>query len=149
MSSLVGPAQIIPVVQQPSSEGFPMQRYRPGPLADAEADLGMKTAYDRVDTLEHTRPSVPSVLNGSRMSSGAIQVTGSVKGVATGLSTLSNVIAGVDSGSAPNNLTVTATPSTTVPGTFDVYVWKPTSSGDNTPILNTVPATVRWHAWGT
>lgn len=142
------PAQIAPRVQLAASD-FPTQRYRPGPLADAEADLGMKTAYDRVDTLERTRPSVPDGLNGSKLSSGALQVTGLVKGVATGLSTLSNVIVSIDAGATPTNLTVTATPSATVPGTFDVYVWKPTSSGNNTPILNTVPATVRWHAWGT
>jgi len=142
------PAQILPRVQV-ATRTFPVQRYRPGPTADAEADLGMKTAHDRVDTLEQTRPSVPDLLNGSKMSSGAIQVTGTMKGVATGLSTLSNVIVSVDSGATPHNLTVSATPSTTQPGTFDVAVFKPTAAGNTTPILNTVPATVRWHAWGT
>jgi hypothetical protein len=112
-------------------------------------DLGMKTAFDRVDTLEQTRPQVPAVLNGARMSHGALSVTGTVKGVATGLSTVSNVIASVDNGAVPHNLTVSATPSTTQPGTFDIAVFKPTSASVTTPILNTVPATIRWHAWGT
>lgn len=145
---MTGPAQIFPLVQAPPSVDVGA-RYRPGPLLDIEADLGMKTAYDRVDTLEQTRPAVPEALNGSRMSHGAISVTGSLKGVATGLNTLSNVIVSIDAGVAPSNLVVTATPSNTVPGTFDVFVWKPTSASVTTPIAATSPATVRWHAWGT
>lgn len=142
------PAQIVPRVQTPIRD-FPIQRYRPGPAADVEADLGMKTAYDRVDTLERTRPSMPDLLHGSQMSSGAIQVTGTLKGVAAGLSTLSNVIVSIDNGLTPHNQWVSATPSATQPGTFDVAVFKPTSASVNTPILETVPVTVRWHAWGT
>lgn len=148
MSSPAAPAQIAPRVQLAASD-FPTQRYRPGPLADAEADLGMKTAYDRVDTLERTRPSVPDGLNGSKLSSGALQVTGLVKGVATGLSTLSNVIVSIDNGLAPHNRWVSATPSATVPGTFDAAVFKPTSASVNTPVLETGPVTLRWIAWGT
>lgn len=144
------PTQIFPSVQTPTaSENRPSDRWRPGPHPDPDTDLALKTAYDSIYGLEHRSAQTPEPLNGSTMSCGAITVTGQLKGVATGLSTLSNVIVSIDAGAAPTNLTVTATPSTTVPGTFDVYVWKPTSASVNTPILNTVPTVVRWHAWGT
>lgn len=109
----------------------------------------MKTIYDRVDTIEDTGLGFPPTLNGSHMSSGAIAVTGTLKGVATGLRTLSNVIVSIDNGLVPHNRWVSATPSATVPGAFDVAVFKPTSASVNTPVLETVPVTVRWHAWGT
>lgn len=142
------PAQIIPHVQAAPSK-VPLRRYRPGPHPDQEIDLGMKTIYDRVDTIEDTGLGFPPTLNGSHMSSGAIAVTGTLKGVATGLRTLSNVIVSIDNGLVPHNRWVSATPSATVPGAFDVAVFKPTSAAVNTPILETVPVTVRWHAWGT
>lgn len=123
--------------------------WRPAPIADPNIDLAVKEAYDNISGLQASAVQSVSALQGSRMSSGALTVTGSMKGVATGLSTLSNVVAGIDTGSSPTNMTVSATPSHNQPGTFDVYVFAPTSTSNNTPILATSAAVVRWHAWGT
>ena len=143
---------VLPLVQQPSVS-TPSQQWRPAPLnlpGDLdrnELDLAIKTMYDTHYTIQQN--SVQSAQPGSKMASSALLVTGSGKAVATGLRTLSNIVVSIDAGAAASNLWVTATPSTTVPGAFDVYVWQPTGSGNNTPIAATAPATIRWHAWGT
>jgi hypothetical protein len=150
MTIASSPAQIFPLAQQSSNPANrPGDRWRPGPFQDPEIDLAIKTSFDNVYGLEHTSTQTPDSINGSSVSSGALSVTGSVKAVATGLSTLSNIIVSIDSAGVPHNLTVSATPSVSIPGTFDVAVFKPTAAGNNTPILNTVPTVVRWHAWGT
>jgi hypothetical protein len=140
------PVQSIPTVQTPSTAQA--QRWRPSPLPDPEIDLAVKTIYDNCYGLEQTSAQLQSSLRGSRMSAGAISVTGSLKGIATGLSTLSNVIVSIDNGSTATNFVVTATPSTTVAGAFDCYVWMPTAAGNTAPIPATSAAVVRWHAWG-
>jgi hypothetical protein len=143
----------LPIVQQPqpSTQG---QRWRPGPfegipgeLDRHQLDVAIKTIYDHSYGLEQS--SVQAVVQGSRMASGVVNVAGRLNAVVTGLTTLSNVVATVDSGGTPSNKWVTATPSTTVPGAFDVAVWHPTSSTDNTPALILTVAMVRWIAFGT
>jgi hypothetical protein len=123
--------------------------WRPAPFKDPELDLAIKSAYDNISGLQASAVQSVGALHGSKMSTGAISVVGSVKGVATGLSTLSNVVASIDSGATPTNMTPSATPSQNSPGTFDLYVFAPTSTANNTPILATSAALVRWHAWGT
>jgi hypothetical protein len=123
--------------------------WRPAPFKDPELDLAIKSAYDNISGLQASAVQAVGALQGSRMSTGALRVTGGVKGVATGLSTLSNVVASLDSGSSPTNMTLSATPSQNSPGTFDVYVFAPTSTSNNTPILASASMLVRWHAWGT
>jgi hypothetical protein len=143
----------LPLVQQtPSAKG--PQRWRVGPFEGLPGeidrhmlDLGFKAIYDHSYALEQTAVQAPTL--GSKMASGALSVVGSVKAVVTGLATLSNVTVSIDAGATPTNRWVTATPSTTVPGAFDVYCWKPTAAGDNTPIAETAAVTVRWHALGT
>ena len=142
------PKQIYPTRQAPLP--FTSSIWRPPVvLKDPELDLAVKTSYDHIAGLQATSTQAVTALLGSRVSSGAIAVTGSMKGVATGLSTLSNVIVSIDSGATPTNMTCSATPSTITPGSFDVYVYAPTSTVDNTPILSATVVTVRWHAWGT
>jgi hypothetical protein len=141
------PTQSIPTVQTPSTAQ--PQRWRPSPLPDAETDLAVKTIYDNVYGLEQTSAQLQQSLRGSRMSTGAVSVTGSLKGIATGLSTVSNVIVSIDAGAVATNQWVTATPSTTVAGGVDIFCWMPTSSANNTPIASTTPQLIRWHAWGT
>lgn len=125
------------------------QRWRPAPFSDPELDLALKTAYDNQFALEHSSTQTPSHLNGSSIANGTSKVTGSLKGIATGLDTVSNVIVSIDSNGAPSNLTVTARPSPNTPGAIDIWVWKPTAANDNTPIAATLAIVVRWHAWGT
>lgn len=124
-------------------------RWRPAPFQDVELDLAMKTAFDNTDSLEKTSAQMPSTLHGSSIANGTSKVTGSLKGIATGLSTVSNVIVSIDSAGAPSNLTVTARPSPNMPGGIDIFVWMPTSAANNTPIAATIVAVIRWHAWGT
>lgn len=143
----------LPLVQTPKTGQQQGQRWRPAPfegigeLDKHQLDLALKTIYDVHYTLEQS--AVAAVVAGSRMASGALSVKGSLKAVASGLNTLSNVTVSIDAGAAPTNRWVTATPSKTVPGAFDVFVWKPTATGDNTPIAETAAVTVRWHAFGT
>jgi hypothetical protein len=139
---------------QQQSDGTPIQVttvsvWRPAPFKDPELDLAIKSAYDNISGLQASSLQAIEALQGSKMSTGAISVTGSMKGVATGLSTLSNVVAGIDTGSTPTNMTTSVTPSSQTPGTFDIYVFSPTSTSDNTPTLASGAAIVRWHAWGT
>jgi hypothetical protein len=142
----------LPVVQQPQPS-TQSQRWRPGPfdivgeLDKRTLDVAWKAIFDHSYGLEQS--SVQSVVPGSRMASGALTVTGQMNAVATGLSTLSNVTVSVDSKLTPTNLWVTAQPSASQPGAFDVAVFQPTSASVNTPVLATVPAIVRWHAFGT
>lgn len=142
------PVQTFPSVQAPKP--FGVQRWRPAVItSDQNLDLAIKTAFDNTSNLESTSPQAPVALHGSQISSGALTVTGALKGVASGLGTLSNVVATVDNGSSAMNLWVSATPNAITPGTFDIYVWKPTSTSDNTPTKATSPVTIRWVAWGT
>jgi hypothetical protein len=138
MSSNTDPVQKFPSVQAP--QPFTQQRWRPKPFQDPELDLSTKTLYDNVYGLEATATQAVKALQGSKISSGAIAVTGNMKGVATGLGTLSNIVVSIDAGSTPTNMIVTATPSTITAGTFDVYVWNSSSPAN---------AVVRWLAWGT
>jgi hypothetical protein len=123
--------------------------WRPAPFADPELDLAVKTAYDHISGLQATKVQSPATLQGSSVSAGAATVTGSLKGVATGLSTVSTVVASLDTGTTPTNMTVSATPSTIAPGSIDIYVYAPSATNNNTPILAASALKVRWHAWGT
>lgn len=132
------------------------RRWRPGPfegipseLDRSQLDTVLKAIFDHSYGLEQQATLTPPSLNGLAVSTGALTVTGSVKAVATGLSTLSNIIVSIDNGAIPTNMTVTATKSAHTPGAFDIYAWKPTAANDTTPIAATAPVTVRWHAWGT
>lgn len=150
------PVPKLPTVQL-SKVTFP-KRWRPGPfdgqLGDidrSQLDAALKAIYDHSYGLEESSLQVVDTQSNSRMATGAVIVpTGGVlKAVATGLSTVSNVVVSEDSGSTPSARKVTATLSTTKPGAIDIYVWQPTSSSVTTPVAATVPVTVRWHAWGT
>lgn len=162
--SIFVPAQSYPIVQKPSVSSTTQvqqntvgqsvqvsvaQLWRPGVFADPDLDLAIKTAYDHIAGLEATSTQTPDSLIGSSISTGSVSVTGSMNAVATGLDTVSNVVAGVDNGSTPHNFTVSATPSSTVPGSFDVYVFAPTATNNNTPQLASSAVLIRWHAWGT
>ena len=147
------PNQIVPNVQTPATTAI--RRWRPDPfdtpqdLDRAALDLAIKTAYDSIYGLENSSPQLPDALIGSSQSAGALAVTGSAKSVATGLKTVSNVVVSIDNGAVATNLWVTATPSATVMGAIDIFVWKPTASNNNTPIAATSAVNIRWHAWGT
>lgn len=144
----------LPLIQGVRST--PPKRWRPGPfegqpgeLDRSQLDTALKAIYDHAYSLEQS--SVQAVVEGTKMASGALIVPagGKLKAVATGLQTLSNVVVSVDAGANATNKTVSATPSTTAAGAFDVYVYQPTSPTSTVPVLATSPTIVRWHAYGT
>jgi len=145
---------VLPRIQTPVATKT--QPWRPGPfqgqpgeLDRSQLDQVIKTTFDQIYTLQQN--AAGTVTQGASIASGAVLVPagGVLKAVATGLHTVSNVVVSVDSALAPTNLWVTAQPSSTVPGAFDIAVFQPTSSGNNTPVLATVSSVVRWHAYGT
>lgn len=146
-----GPSQIIPPVQTPPSatDLARNRRWYPKKFDDDELDLAIKTAYTSLAGLEHKTPQTIDALDGSSVSHGALAVLGSAKAVATGLRTLSNIVVSIDNGATPTNIIVTATPSTTVAGAFDVFCWQPTAAGNTAPTVATASVNIRWHAWGT
>lgn len=79
--------------------------------------------------------------------SGSAKVTGSVKNIPTGLSSVRQVQASIDNGATAHNFWVSAVISQT-PGAVDLYVWQPTAANNTTPIAATTAVTVRWIADG-
>jgi len=81
--------------------------------------------------------------------SGTETVTGSKTGILTGLTLVERVVSSIDNGATATNLTVTSRVNPLLKSAVDIFVWKPTSSGDNTPIAATTAVTVHWWATGT
>jgi hypothetical protein len=146
---------VLPLVQQPTATPAQPQQWRPGPfdlpgeLDRSTLDVAFKTVFDQTYTLQQN--VAQAVVPGTRVASGALKLpaAGVLKAVATGLSTLSNIVVSIDSALQPTNVWATAQPSPTVPGAFDIAVYAPTSSSNNTPVLATGRPIVRWHAYGT
>lgn len=108
--------------------------------ADASRDLD--TAIQRAYTNSYTLEKLIACTQ-----VGSVTVTGKSLAIPTGLKTVKTCSGSVDNGSTAHNFWVTVTPSQT-PGAIDVYVWQPTSSGNNTPIAGTTPVAVNWTARG-
>lgn len=122
------------------------RRFRPKVFPDPDLDLGMKNAYDRIETLEDQAIIDPERVNAG-LASGATNVTGSQNGVETGLVSVSRVVASLEVASAVNEW-VTAMPSPRGKGLIDIYVWAPTAAGNNTPVASTTKRSVTWFAIG-
>lgn len=92
---------------------------------------------------------VVGVAGGYKIARGSASITGATLGdIVTGLATVVSVTAtlGEDSTLAGNH--VTAAIGGTA-GHITLKVWKPTASGDCTPILSTAAKVVNWEATGT
>ena len=124
----------------------------PHPHPDPNMDLALKTAYDLIYSQRNSTPQLATsqLINfpGAVQAWGATIVTGSLKGVATGLSTVSNCLGVVDNGATASNLWLSVTPSAKT-GAIDIFVWQPTSSSVTTPIAAKSAVVVRWMAMGT
>lgn len=113
-------------------------------------DKWLPRIYDAHSTLDETAIKGPLVRGGGfAVNTGAETVTGSKTGIASGLSSVSRVIASIDNGAVATNLTVTARVTPTDASKIDLYVWKPTAAGDTTPIAATSPVSVHWWVSGT
>jgi hypothetical protein len=81
--------------------------------------------------------------------SGVADVTGVLE-VNTGLTTVTSAEATLNDYAAltGTEVTVTIPDQTTSPGVIFLYVWKPTASGDVTPIASVTETAVSWAAQG-
>lgn len=98
-------------------------------------------------------PENPVVPASSRIARGVATITGSGD-VVTGLATVVAVIATMQAdASLTNGIAVTATigdqAGTPAAGSVTIKVWKPTASGDVTPIASAAAVAVNWIAIGT
>lgn len=125
----------------PSFLSFPDLLQKNPVAAGRELDQAIQNLYKQVYTLPTSVPTQPVP--------GSTTVTGSKLAIAvSGLSTITGVVASLDTGSGAVNEWVSASPSTTR-GAIDIYVWKPTGVADTTPIASTTARLVRWIATGT
>lgn len=120
--------------------------YPPNFPENQELSNSFKVAFDTIYGVQ--QQSVRGATGGMAVASGITTVTGAGNGIATGLSGVSNVVAGIGGNSAINEwVTARATPNAR--GKIDLFVWKPTAAGDNTPVASTTARQVSWIAFGT
>jgi hypothetical protein len=112
-----------------------------------ELDQSLPRLFDSHNALEGQAIQAPAINAGFMVQSGTVRVTGSKLGIVTGLDTVNQVVASINSKVA-TNFTVTAQPSVTVKGAIDVYVWQPTGAGSTVPIACTTAVTIHWWATG-
>src|SRR6266496_2673206 len=125
------------------------ERLAPEKLA-TELDKHLPRLFDAHASLNGTAVKAPAFGGTFATNSGEIVITGSKLGIPTGLSLVSAVVVSLVAGTgAALNLWVSAGKSITVRGGIDVYVFQPTSSGDNTPVPATGPVSIHWYATGT
>ena len=123
------------------------ERLAPEKLA-IELDKHLPRLFDAHASLNATAVKAPSFGGSFATTSGLNGITGSLT-IPTGLSTVKSVVASLESGSGvPLNLWVTAGVNKLTPSSIDIFVWKPTSAADNTPILETGQVTIHWYATG-
>jgi|SRR5580765_3474173 len=117
---------------------FHQQLQRSPEQASRALDFNIQQAYKNDSQLENMI---------SCTQFGNTVVTGKTLSIPTGLLTVTQVTAVIDNGATAHNLWPSATISQQ-PGCIDIYVWKPTAAGDNTPIAATTAVTVRWSVRG-
>jgi len=122
----------------------------PGRTLGANLDRDMKTIYSSHSALSNTAVKAPAFGAGFAMASGVASVVNGQKlGIPTGLASVDHVTASLNSGNGvPLNQWITSQPSLTVPGAIDIFIFKPTSNVDNTPIAATGTLVTHWIATG-
>jgi hypothetical protein len=123
-----------------------IKRYRPSSYADPQLNLDLKVAYDQIYSLNDS--AFFSLDTDQALASSSKTVTGTANRVDTGLGSVANVTASLDTGGSPVNEWVVATPTPNAQGLIDIAVFAPTAPGNNTPIASTTPRLVRWIATG-
>lgn len=116
-------------------------RYRPKKFADPELDIALKTIFDIHYTLDD-QAIIGVVTRNQALASGSTMVTGSQNSVVTGLATVGNVIASIDSEGNPLNEFVSVRPTPRGKGLIDISVWTVAAAPSVTPRL------IRWFAIG-
>lgn len=113
-----------------------------------ELDKAIPRIYDAHAALASTAIVAPVSGAGFAVVSGSATVTGSKLRITTGLKTVTQVVASIDSGANATNSWAVGTVTPANHSTIDLYVWSPTSSGDNTPIASVVPTVVNYWCTG-
>lgn len=114
-----------------------------------ELDQHLPRLYDAHNALVGQVIKAPAINGGFGVQSGTVTVTGSKLGIATGLTTVTRVVASLDAANGtPTNFTVAAQPSQGTKGAVDIYVFMPTSASVTTAIAATTAAVVHWWATG-
>lgn len=115
----------------------------------AHAAAWQQRALSAHQTLDATAIKGPSTGANFAMNTGLVTVTGSLIGMATGLSIVAQVFVSISNADIATALYVTARVSPTDVSKIDIYVWRPTNAGTTTPIAGTGPLPVNWLAIGT
>lgn len=111
-----------------------------------ELDRGFSIIYDSHAKLIQQAVTGPGG-TGFMATSGEVTVTGSKLRIVTGLTKVLHVVASI-AGAAATNQWVTAQVTPANKSQIDVFVWKPTAAGDNTPIASTTATVVKWFCTG-
>lgn len=120
---------------------MPISQWRPAPFKDSELDIAMRNIYDGHYRLQHT--SLNTLVNGETIARGIVNVTGSLKALATGLSQVTNVNVSLDSGTAGVPELVSARPTPNKAGFIDIFVLQTSGSPSVTK------REVHWQVTGT
>ncbi len=127
----------------------PTFEHLPQEKLSVELDKHLPRLFDAHAVLNGTAIKSPVFGGTFATNSGIATVTGSKLGIATGMSKVNHVVASLVAGRGlPLNLCVSAGVSVATVGAIDIYVFQPTSSGDNTPIPCTIPRGIHWYATG-
>lgn len=113
-----------------------------------ELDKAIPRIYDAHASLASTAIVASTAGAGFAVLSGNTTVTGSKLAITTGLASATQVIASLDNGATATNLWVTARITPANHAQIDLFVWQPTSSGNNTPIACTTALSVHWWVTG-
>ncbi len=138
----------------------PIRRWRPPVVTDfpdwaderkrksfiQQLDRNFQIAFDNTSTIESNYIGKTPTLEGKLVNWGTVAITG-YGTVATGLTSIESILATIESDAALNEW-VTVKVGTKA-GDVVLYCWKPTATGDNTPIASTTGRTVHWQATGT
>lgn len=93
--------------------------------------------------------AIEGLTAGLKIKGGITSVTGVTGGViATGLTTVTTVVAILGADAAATGTIVSGKPSAT-PGSIELSVWKPTAADNSAPILSVTAVNVNWIAYGT
>lgn len=128
------------------------QNVRDEHVLKSNLDRDLKNIYQSHQTLDGVAIKAPTFGGGFAVQSGTAFVqNGQMLGIATGLTKVNQVVVTPNAGNGvPLNIWITAQPSPTKAGAIDIFIFKPTSNADNTPVLATGTAySVHWYATGT
>src|SRR5438876_10909037 len=102
--------------------GTPTFENLPHEKLTIELDRHLPRLFDAHRSLNATAVKAPAFAAGFATIAGNVSVLGSKLNIPTGLTSVANVIASVNTGSTANAYTLSARPSPLTPGAIDIYV---------------------------